>query len=71
MNILKIEQAKNTFFNMLRAHAVATSRAMSLDVSTPDEIDSLFDSVSYSKVKSLTLFDYSFINIVNTRVVHF
>ena len=28
-----IEQAKNTFFNMLHDHAVATSRALSLDVS--------------------------------------
>jgi hypothetical protein len=28
-----IEQAKNTFFNMLYDHAVATSRALSLDVS--------------------------------------
>ena len=27
-----IEQAKNTFFNMLRNHAVATSRSLSLDV---------------------------------------
>ena len=51
----QIQQFKNSFFNQLRTHAVSNSRPISNDVGSPSEISAMFDSVSYAKVKCLSL----------------
>ena len=58
----KIQQFKNMFFNILHADSVANSRPVSFDVSTPKEIDDMFDSITYNKVIKIKnfIFFYSF-----------
>ena len=46
-----IEQFKNLFFNIQFVDSVADSRAISFDVSTPEEISGLFDGITYDKVR--------------------
>ncbi len=46
----KIDQFKNLFLNMLVTDGVYNSRSISYDVSTPNEISNMFDSITYSKV---------------------
>ena len=49
MIFLKNEQIVNLLFNIQQLDAVASSHAISIDVNKPDEINEIFDDITYGK----------------------
>jgi hypothetical protein len=45
-----MKQFKNLFFNVQFSDSLPDSRAISFDVSSPEEISAVFDSITYDKV---------------------
>lgn len=50
---LQFDQFINTEFSVMNADSVASSHPVSVDVNTPDEINELFDAITYNKGASL------------------
>ena len=49
-NLFKDIQFTNLMFNVMKIDSHTSSRAISINVSAPKEIDDLFESITYSKV---------------------
>jgi aminopeptidase N len=67
----------NTQLNVIYADSVASSHSLSVDVNTPDEINEMFDAITYNKGASLIrmmnyfLGDKVFFNGLNVNEVYF